>query len=257
VAHGKTFDPAADFSAVSNPSGAWSFGYSLDLGSQLILFTSTDLLGELNRWLHDIASNTPNVYHNPATNSINSSTLQLPPGGFGLHPGPGGEFSIARLTPPVSGLYRVTGSFSGEDTTGTTTDVHILSNNVPVFNGEVTGFGSGTGPSFDLVVTLDSGDHLDFAVGYGRNREYWSDSTGLTAHISLLVPLLHLKADAPGQVRVSWPSWASGLALQSTTNPALIDSWQFVTNVPLATADCFYVTNSPISTPQFYRLCRR
>jgi uncharacterized repeat protein (TIGR03803 family) len=57
-------------------------------------------------------------------------------------------------------------------------------------DGEVTGFGPGTGPSFDIRVTLNTGDHLDFAVGIGTDGTSGNDSTGLSVQIVPLVPVL-------------------------------------------------------------------
>jgi hypothetical protein len=190
----QTYDVAVDFSAVSNPNGPWSYGYSTNLGSPLTLYTNMLNESGLNLWLYNIASTDPNVHQNPTSNAISITSAQIPPGGFGLHPGPDGEYSVARLTVPQSGLYRVTGTFFGEDNGGgapgvsTTTDVHVLTNGVSVTDGEVTGFGPGTGPSFDILLQLNLGDYLDFAVGYGTDGNYGNDSTGLSAQIIGLTP---------------------------------------------------------------------
>jgi hypothetical protein len=185
----QTYDPAADFSAANNPNGPWSYGYSITLGGPLIPYTSTDIVNGLNRWLTNIDASMPNVYHNPTSSTITSGSAEVGPGGFGLQPGPIGEFSVARLTVPSPGWYHLTGAFFGQDKGGgvpgvyTTTDVRILANGVQVFSGYVVGFGPGSGPSFDFVVRLNAGDHLDFAVGFGRDVSDHNDSTGLSAQI--------------------------------------------------------------------------
>jgi hypothetical protein len=187
---GRTYDLAADFSATNNPNGPWSYGYTLTLGDQLSLYP--DLLvvyGGLDVWSDgglnsgNLPADAPSAYYNPTTNAIAVGGPVYGSGEFGLYPGPGGEYSVARFTAPVTGPYYLIGSFFGQEPYGTTTDVHILTNDVSVFDGQVTGFGPGAGTSFDLRVTLSAGDHLDFAVGYGTNRNFYNDSTALSAQI--------------------------------------------------------------------------
>ena len=190
TATGQTFDVAADFSATNNPNGPWSYGFSSTLGGPLILYVATDNTDGLEHWRTNIAaSGTPMLFHNPTANTIVSASTHVAPGGLGMHPGPDGEYAIARLTVPSTGLYHLTGSFFGLDSVGTTTDVHILTNGTSILDGEVTGFGPGTGPSFDLQVTLNGGDELDFAVGYGSDAGFYDDSTGLSAQIVSLTPV--------------------------------------------------------------------
>jgi uncharacterized repeat protein (TIGR03803 family) len=194
------FDPAADFSATNNPDRAWSYGYSLTLGGPLVLYTNTLNADGLNVWLNDVAAQTPNVYCNPTNITISNTFGQVGPGAFGLHPGTNGEFSVIRLTAPAPALYHVTGSFFGQASGGTTTDVHVLTNGVALLDGEVTGFGPGTGPSFDIRVTLNTGDHLDFAVGIGTDGQSGKDSTGLSVQIVPLVPVLDAHYQVLAQV---------------------------------------------------------
>jgi hypothetical protein len=229
----QSYDVAADFSAANNPNGPWSYGYSLTLGGQLILYTNSWALSGLNIWLYDISSYTPSAYLNPTTNAIVLPGRTYGPGAFGLHPGPDGEYSVARFTAPATGQYHLTGSFFGQDSSPTTTDVHILTNSVAALDGEVTGFGPGTGPSFDIEVALNAGDDLDFAVGYGTDSQFGADSTGLSAQIVALVP----------PVIITQPSNQTVLAgetLTLTVNAAGPSpfgyQWQFnATNLPGAT----------------------
>jgi hypothetical protein len=197
TSNAQTYDVAADFSANNNPNGTWSYGYSLTLGGQLNLYTNTVDVCGLNLWLFNIAGYTPSVHHNPTTNVIICAVSErIGPSGFGLHPGPDDEYSVARFTVPSPGPYRVTGSFFGEDSFPTSTDIHILTNGVSLLDGEVTGFGPGSGPAFDLEVTVNTGDQLDFAVGYGTNGGYGYDLTGLTAQIITLTPAPSVLADS-------------------------------------------------------------
>jgi hypothetical protein len=71
---------------------------------------------------------------------------------------------------------------------GTTTDVHILLNGVSPFDGAVNGFGPSSDQSFATSLSLQVGDHLDFAVGDGADGSFLNDSTGLEATISDAIP---------------------------------------------------------------------
>ena len=101
-----------------------------------------------------------------------------------MHPGQDDQDSVIQFTAPSAGTYHVTGEYVGIATAGTTTDVHILANGTTsLFSTEVTGLG--TVESFDVTRTLAAGQTLDFVVGFGTNGNYTSDSTGITANISL------------------------------------------------------------------------
>ena len=80
--------------------------------------------------------------------------------------------------------YQVAARFSGLNTHGTTTDVHVLTNSVPIFAGAVNGFGAGSGPAFNGIVTLNAGGYLDFAVGRGANNEFSYDGTALSIQVT-------------------------------------------------------------------------
>src|SRR5450432_2921672 len=123
-----TYDPAAQFSASSNPNGVWSYGFSTTLGSPLILDTVRASFGGLDWWEGvPTASFSPNVVHNPAAVADQFSSAIWGPGAIAMNPGINDQFTIVRFTVPSTGLYKLAGSFSGIDfLVGTTTDVHIL-----------------------------------------------------------------------------------------------------------------------------------
>jgi hypothetical protein len=126
----------------------------------------------------------PGVYHNPTSATITTIGIVVPADGLMLHPGPAGEYAILRVTNSVITVPQtisLTGLFWGEDTHGTTTDVHILQNGAAIFNGNVNGFGTPSNVPFNLTVSINPGDTLDFAVGRG-NGNHNADSTGLTAN---------------------------------------------------------------------------
>ena len=181
-----TFNAANDFSIVSNPNGAWSYGYSTMLGGVFVPFTAsgTNIVGaanpNFNYW--EIGS-APLVFKNTAaTNQLGGISVNLDPGQLAFHPGPLGEIALVRWTAPSADSILLNTLFSGRDTIGTTTDVHIFLNGVALFNGLINGFGAAT--SFVSTLAVAQGDIIDFAVGYGTNATYFADSTGLSATIS-------------------------------------------------------------------------
>lgn len=182
-----TADVAADFSSTSNPNGVWSYGWSLTLGSPLMLSTSPRTRDGVDTWPGDLAADgNPAEYHNGTPNVILvGGGARFEPGQFGLHPGPGGEYAVVRYTAPAAGTALITSEFSGQDTTGTSSDVHVLFNGVSLRNAFVDGNGTSSVVAFDQTLTLDMGDTIDFAVGFGRNGTFFGDSTALAARIQL------------------------------------------------------------------------
>lgn len=180
-----TFNAANDFSIASNPNGAWSYGSSTTLGGVFVPFTvnGTSVVGlnnpNFNYW--GIGS-APLVFKNTAATNQQGTTVNLNPGQLAFHPGALGEIALVRWTAPSADTILLNTLFSGRDTTGTTTDVHILLNGVALFNGLINGFGAAT--SFVSTLAVAQGDIIDFAVGYGNNATYFNDSTGLSATIS-------------------------------------------------------------------------
>jgi hypothetical protein len=186
------FDVAADFSHADNPTGVWSYGWSLNLGSPFILSTDARVREGLDTWRGNrVVDGNPAAYHNGTGSSILLGGSALYESGqFGLHPGPGGEYGIVRWTAPASGTVAIDSVFVGQDLFGTTTDAHILYNgSVAAFASLVEGFGDSSEVFSRIVMTVLLGDTIDFAVGFGRNRTYSNDSTGLEASITLDSPL--------------------------------------------------------------------
>ena len=114
--------------------------------------------------------------------------VTFPPHALNLHPGLNGEYAVLRFVAPAGGTYKVSGQFYALDdnATGTTTDVWILQNNEKTgsFSGKVDYYGGAKSASFtSTVFQLKKGNTLDFQVGYGANKTYEYDTTGLMAII--------------------------------------------------------------------------
>lgn len=180
------YDAAADFSSTSNPNGVWSYGWEASTGATFILDTDHLDSGTISSWRGDIAGDgNPGVYRNDTGAAVSLGTVVFPPDTALLfHPGPGGQNAVVRFTAPATGSYVVQAGFTGQDFVGgTTTDVHVLDNNVSIFNGAVNGYGNFTGLSPDTLF-LTAGDTIDFTVGYGNNGTFLYDSTRLDATIT-------------------------------------------------------------------------
>ena len=173
------FNAAQDFSIASNPNGVWRYGWTQTVGGSFndSTLSGTDAEGEFWR------NGKTNIGYNNSSLTVTGSTYSILPGQLHLHPGQGGEVSVLRFITPAAGQYSLSASFIGLDFGGpTTTDVHVLLNSVSLFSGAVSAFGSG--PTYQNVLSLQAGDQIDFAVGFGSNGNYYSDTTGLTAQIS-------------------------------------------------------------------------
>jgi hypothetical protein len=178
------YDVAADFSTNSNPNGVWSYGYATNFGGSLILYTDNAFsTASIIGWRHNISAGTPAVFYNRTGDTNRIGTPVLSPHQACFHPGPDNEYSIYRFTAPAAGNYQLQASFVGADSVGTTTDVHVLLNDSPIFSGSVNGFGPGTGPSFSTNLVLKANDRIDFEVGDGPN-DYQYDSTGIQATLT-------------------------------------------------------------------------
>jgi hypothetical protein len=176
-------------------SSAWSYGWEATLGSEFIPFADGryDGLGQsyyygLDNWSKDPGAPFgffyPMVVHNTfdSPESALWSIKPLPEGGLGFHPGPLGEYAVIRWEAPWTGSYDLSATFDALKMAST--DIHVLLNNEDMFSGLLMGrFGIESVARYDSILSLQAGDTLDFAVGYGPNRNFNSDSTGLSARI--------------------------------------------------------------------------
>ena len=177
-----SYDPGAAFSATSNPSGMWTYGWEPYRGAT---FTpdAANQSTPYPLWFGP-AGGFPVLGFNNLGVDYQSGTVLDAAGAIVMHPGPSGQNSVLRWTAPNSGTFLVQGRFFAEDLQGTTTDVAVLLNtSTQIMSGEVTGAalpnGQGPGVPFGFVQTVNAGDTLDFTVGFGTDDNYDSDSTGL------------------------------------------------------------------------------
>jgi len=105
-----------------------------------------------------------------------------------------GQYSIVQFVVPSSGTYDLEADFAGIHIRLSTTDVHVMVNDLSLFDAEIDGYGGD--PSFHAVEgqspqatcrateILRAGDVLSFAVGIGSNGTNANDTTGLFVHIT-------------------------------------------------------------------------
>lgn len=174
------WDAVTDFSAVSNPNGAWSYGGRIPAHStDFTPFPSPTIEGPtgLYHWTNDrgtIAVNTTDatIYQGYINNVvIPPHTMVMAPGGGYLLAG-----SVLRWTAPASGLYSIQATFAGSDTDVVTTDVHVVYNGSCLWE-DMFFSGYAIPESFSTTRSVNAGDKIDVYVGDGYNNNEVSDTT--------------------------------------------------------------------------------
>lgn len=125
----------------------------------------------------------PNVTQNSTKRAITGLGITWQPGALALHPGAKGEYSTVRFVAPAAGTASIAAAFTSI-AEHATTDVHVLHNGKPLFDGGINIDGHGPRAEWQGQVPVGDGDTIDFAVGYG-NGHYGGDTTALAASIDL------------------------------------------------------------------------
>ena len=208
-----TFDLSADFSFRDNPSKVWQYGYSATnslASDQFRVDMQSDSTGSIGFW-HPAANNGPGPGYYPYIASNTTKQSQVGSKGWAVRAGEvameasnTGQYSLVRFVAPVAGTYKVSAQFAGVHFGLSTTDVHVLHNGTSLFDADIDGYGGdpafhkvqGANPtaSYSGQVELKANDTVTFAVGYGKNKTNYGDTTGLFAQVVLL-------AGAPGHKR--------------------------------------------------------
>lgn len=180
------YNAATDFSVSSNPNGVWTLGHtSATLGSAFSPFTAngSGFYG-LDYWALTPSLDLPGAFHNPTSSLLLLGTSAEVEGGqLTLHPGPSGQYAVARFTVATAGTYTFNADFIGQDRAVSIVDVHLLVNSGPVYSGAIAGYHT-TASSGVFTMALLPGDTIDAAVGFGSNGNYFGDSTGLDFNVS-------------------------------------------------------------------------
>lgn len=224
-------DPAQEFSIAKNPNGFWSYGSTTTLGGPFTLYPQAiiNLQGVQGRDLWNVGntdctdSQTPYAGRSPEQKTQPPAFIIFPVDTVDMHPGCHGEDTVVRFTAPLSGNYRLRGSFEGIDECCPSTDVHIrLNSTTSLLDGNINGFGQVV--LFDLQQQVTVGDTIDFIVGFGTDGNYFNDSTALQLALDL-VPAIDIKpGDAGNKIHIG-PVGSVGVAILSSPSfnaPAMI-----------------------------------
>lgn len=142
-----------------------------------------DTMAGMRSWSSGVLGGSdPCVSYNLTGETKHFANVQWAPGRLAFHPGPKGEYSVVRWTAPKTAEYTVDATFLAIDA-DTTTEVHVLQNGQPVFQGAIGVGGGGKRAGFYEKLRAIKADTLDFVVGWG-NGAYVCDSTGLEVRLT-------------------------------------------------------------------------
>jgi hypothetical protein len=199
----KTFDLSADFSLEKNPDGVWQFGYSSGQSldpKDFRVDESNDKKVPIGFW-HPAANQGPGpgyypyvAFNRSVKTEYGSSNGWAARGGqIAMEGSNTGQYAVVRFIVPASGQYEISAQFEGIHFGLSTTDVHVVRNGTSLFDADIEGYGGdaafhkveGAQPSakFSQTIALKAHDIVDFAVGYGKNKTHFGDTTGLFAEI--------------------------------------------------------------------------
>lgn len=200
----EVFELATGCSPERNPNGVWQYGYTVGQALGPAAFRPDGFHGrrsDIGFWQ---PSDTPGghfpyVVCNPAARTVLYGERGTPrgwavrAGQVAMEASKGGQYSVVRFTAPAAGRYRVTARFEAIHFGLSTTDVHVRHGDTSLFAADIDGYGgdpafhpiTGKTPTADYAgtVKLATGDTIDFAVGYGKNRTHYCDTTGLFARV--------------------------------------------------------------------------
>ncbi len=206
-AHAATvFDLSTDFSFRDNPNKVWQYGYSATSSldpADFRLDKYADATGPVGFWHPEVSRGPgPGWYPYVAYNTTGQSQFgsnkgwSVRSGQVAMEGSNSGQYSLIRFVAPVAGTYQVTARFEGVHFGLSTTDVHVLHNRASLFDADIAGYGGdpafhpvqGASPvaAYSGKVRLSANDTVTFAVGYGKNKTNFCDTTGLVVRINLL-----------------------------------------------------------------------
>jgi hypothetical protein len=196
-----SWDLGLAFSPTVNPNGPWRYGYTAGAtlaGSAFQLDGDPVQVASPEFWHPSTSQYYPYVAGNPDASTITDATdsWALRAGEVAMEGSASAQYSVVQFVIPDAGSYAVQANFEGIHFRLSTTDVHVLQNDVPLFDANIDGYGGdpafhaieGTSPdaSYAGLVAVDAGDVLTFAVGIGVDQTNYNDTTGLRVHITLV-----------------------------------------------------------------------
>lgn len=220
------WNPANEFSLTQGgTTGVWNYGYSTsDVDNTLNLFNpgpDTTTSGGCNggmfqTWRINNADQIPAIsHHTPAATCQN-----IPSSAVFMHPGFNNQRAVLRFNAPASGTFQITGTFQKQNLSATT-DLKIIKNAATA--GETVLYigtiGAAYQQSFNLTVTIVSGDKIDFSLGDDGNNTYQSDGSSISVTIGQPVTACLLP---PAGLQVNLPAENSPSDVQSVNTNATL-----------------------------------
>jgi hypothetical protein len=186
-------DLSRDFAIeAGNPNGVWSYGWQGTVGGPFNLFTHSkynyDSAGvPIEVW--DKPNSVPAVQHNNSTSTaVTPFDGNYPPETTWFYPGVEGyaeNFGVIRFTVPsgLGGTYNVATTVRPvwDSSYQKDTDFHVLRNGVELFGRALNGLATA---GFSNVVTLATGDTIDFVIGRGADNSYIGSGLKIEARLS-------------------------------------------------------------------------
>lgn len=197
----ETWDAAADY-WTSNPNCVWTYGYlPLNTLGALTQYNLAQYITGTNviQWLNS-TTDKGYVSRNFSTSPyLSPAGVWWDAGGLSFRPGVSGDRPGIQWTSPISGWVKITATLTGGDTSGTTTDGHILVNGVPVWDCAIDGFAGnpgtltgrfGTSPEavYTSTINVSPNDTIAYIVGWGSNQNYGHDNTSVAFNIETVAP---------------------------------------------------------------------
>jgi hypothetical protein len=174
------WDAVRDFSTVSNPNGAWTYGDELSLGGAFNPFPlSATLFTDGPCWYNGAVL--PNeAYVCLSTSQYTQQQLTVIVPNDMLYMGAQTNVVVARWTAPSSGTFWILGQFRGLDLLQPQLTIAIYENGTqPLYTNSLGFFGDYQDFSLSNV-TLQAGTTIDFAV---TSTDLYDDNVGLAARI--------------------------------------------------------------------------
>jgi hypothetical protein len=201
----QVFDLSADFSLAKNPNGVWEYGFSATnslVPDQFQLDQRSVMIGPIGFW-HPTQGDAPGpgyypyvAYNSTKETQVGSKGWAIDAGQIAMEASNTGQYSLVRFVAPRAGNYSVSAKFVGIHFGLSTTDVHVLRNGISLFDSDIDGYGGdpafhsvqGSNPraEFSSQMHLEANDRITFAVGYGKNKTNYGDTTGLSVRIELV-----------------------------------------------------------------------
>jgi len=119
----------------------------------------------------------PCITRNGTDRVVKAFGVTWQPGQMAFHPGVNGEYAVVRWAAPADDEVKFTAAFQSIAERATT-DVHVLHNGQPLFDGLINLEDKGPKAEFSHVISVKAGDTLDAVCGWG-NHNYGADTTAL------------------------------------------------------------------------------